>query len=310
MPSRSRSPMKVVSSGPGPPLRHSRVTLIRSGLGQSEEAQSTEEDPPTVSPTVSPPEEPSAVSSLDPSPDPSADPPEVQLADPSAVLPMEDTSTVSPPEEPSAVSSPDPSAVLPAHPPAVHSAVPSAVPSPDPPAVSPEPPSDPSAAPSTVLPANPPLRPPVRLTARPTARSSVNPHTVMSTVLSAIPPAISSAVSSTIPSTPHTPPRQTAAAYGSPSTIRADDDVIVLELGSRLVRAGFAGDSLPKATVSCGPEDQRRVGDFRAWAQPAQPARKDASAEDFELWRYDVREFDLGLFQDKLERLLREAFTK
>jgi hypothetical protein len=28
------------------------------------------------------------------------------------------------------------------------------------------------------------------------------------------------------------------------------------------------------------------------------------------LWQYDVREVDLGLVGDKLERALREAFTK
>lgn len=111
------------------------------------------------------------------------------------------------------------------------------------------------------------------------------------------------------PSTPHTPPRTITSAYGSPSTIRADDDIIVVELGSRFVRAGFAGDSLPKATLQCGLEEQRRVGDFRAW-QSALRRSCHAWAAEHEIWRYDLREVDLGLVHDKLDRLLREAFTK
>ncbi|KAG6020570.1 hypothetical protein E4U41_002807 [Claviceps citrina] len=110
-------------------------------------------------------------------------------------------------------------------------------------------------------------------------------------------------------STPLTPPRTIASSFGSPSTIRADDDFIILELGSRFVRAGFAGDSLPKACLTCGPEQQRRAGDFRAWQEP-RPPRSGKWAADYEMWRYDVRTLDLGLFQDKLDRLLRDAFTR
>ncbi|KAF7533242.1 hypothetical protein G7Z17_g13543 [Cylindrodendrum hubeiense] len=111
------------------------------------------------------------------------------------------------------------------------------------------------------------------------------------------------------PSTPHTPNRNIASAYGSPSTIRADDDVVVLELGSRHIRAGFAGDSSPKATRQCGPEDQRRVGDFRSWQAPRRHAGLDWAPEH-EFWRYDLRDVDLGLCQDNLERVVRDAFTK
>jgi hypothetical protein len=32
--------------------------------------------------------------------------------------------------------------------------------------------------------------------------------------------------------------------------------------------------------------------------------------KDHELWQYDVRGVDLGLVGDKIERALREAFTK
>ncbi|GJN73346.1 ro-7-like protein [Purpureocillium lilacinum] len=111
------------------------------------------------------------------------------------------------------------------------------------------------------------------------------------------------------PSTPHTPPRVISSTYSSPSTIRADDDFVLIEIGSRFARIGFAGDSLPKATLSCGPEQGRRAGDFRAWQQPAAPST-DAWSDDYEIWRYDLRGLDLGLFHDKLDRLLRDAFTR
>ena len=109
--------------------------------------------------------------------------------------------------------------------------------------------------------------------------------------------------------TPHTPPRSITAPYGSPSTLRADEDTIVIDLGSRLVRAGFAGDSLPKATLQCGPDEQRRVGDFRQWLTPEERAGTGWAAEH-EIWRHDLRDLDLGLVQDKLDRTLREAFTR
>ncbi|KAM5348652.1 hypothetical protein ACJ41O_008476 [Fusarium nematophilum] len=112
------------------------------------------------------------------------------------------------------------------------------------------------------------------------------------------------------PSTPHTPNRAIASTYGSPSTIRADDDVVVIELGSRHIRIGFAGDTSPKTTLHCGPEDQRRVGDYRIWQQqPSRPAGVQWS-KDHEFWCFDIRDIDLGLCQDRLERVIREAFTR
>lgn len=111
------------------------------------------------------------------------------------------------------------------------------------------------------------------------------------------------------PSAPHTPSRPITSTYGSPSTVRADDDVVVIELGSRHIRVGFAGDSTPKAVLRCSPDDQRRVGDFRSWQGQTQRTGL-GCVDDHELWRYDLRGFDLGLFQDRLERLLREAFAK
>lgn len=111
------------------------------------------------------------------------------------------------------------------------------------------------------------------------------------------------------PSTPHTPPRAISSSYGSPATIRADDDFILLELGSRYLRVGFAGDTLPKARLACGPETQRRAGDFRRW-QGQGPSPAESWTADHEIWKYDIRDLDLELVQDRLERLLRDAFSR
>lgn len=113
------------------------------------------------------------------------------------------------------------------------------------------------------------------------------------------------------PANPHTPTtsRPVATTYGSPSSLRADDDIIVVEIGSRYVRAGFAGDSVPKAKLQCGPEEQRRVGDFRTW-QGTRLRNGTEWAAEHEIWRLDLRQLDLGLVQDKLERVMRDAFTK
>ncbi|KAI0182164.1 actin-like ATPase domain-containing protein [Hypoxylon sp. FL1284] len=119
-----------------------------------------------------------------------------------------------------------------------------------------------------------------------------------------------------LPQTPQTPPRAIVpSAFGSPSSIRADDDVIVVELGSRKMRLGFAGDAAPKRIVSFGPEQQRRAGDFRAWdATYHTDWRRRASGTPWgihhELWQLDMRGQDLALVGDKLERELRDAFTK
>lgn len=81
------------------------------------------------------------------------------------------------------------------------------------------------------------------------------------------------------------------------------------------MRLGFAGDATPKRIVSFGPEQQRRAGDFRAWDVTYQANwRRRASGKpwgtDHELWQLDMRGQDLALVGDKLERELRDAFTK
>ena len=121
------------------------------------------------------------------------------------------------------------------------------------------------------------------------------------------------------PATPHTPSRPSipSIAFGSPSSLRAEDDLVVIELGARNLRVGFAGDPAPKRVAAPGPEQQRRVGDFRAWGPGYRDDWRARSAaagrpwgSDYELWQLDVRGQDLDLVGDKLERELRDAFTK
>ncbi|KAG6098291.1 hypothetical protein E4U30_004374 [Claviceps sp. LM220 group G6] len=103
------------------------------------------------------------------------------------------------------------------------------------------------------------------------------------------------------PTTAHTPSSSLVSSFGSPSTIRADEDFIILELGSRFIRAGFAGDSLPKACLTCGPAQQRRAGDFRAWQQPGPQDCERKWAVDYEMWRFlllDSRPRKIGLVLD------------
>lgn len=117
------------------------------------------------------------------------------------------------------------------------------------------------------------------------------------------------------PGSPHTPLRNISSAYGSPSALRAEEDCIVVEIGSRYLRAGFAGDVAPKAVVNFSPDGQRRAGDYRPWeAGYGDSWRSRMQGAQFgevhELWKLDVRDLDLGLVGDKIERALRDAFTK
>ncbi|TAQ86224.1 hypothetical protein B7494_g5435 [Chlorociboria aeruginascens] len=118
-----------------------------------------------------------------------------------------------------------------------------------------------------------------------------------------------------VPASPHTPLRGISSAYGSPSAIRAEDECIIIELGSRYLRAGFAGDAVPKAVVNFGPEEQRRAGDYRRWKPDfgktwRNRVRGNEWGEAHELWTTDLRELDLGWVGDKIERAVREAFAK
>lgn len=103
------------------------------------------------------------------------------------------------------------------------------------------------------------------------------------------------------------------------SSFRQEEDSVILEIGSRWLRAGFEGNSTPMCTVGFGPEEARRVGDYRGWirsgSQDAQkgkirPTNVEEWSKHHELWRRDIRGLDIGLFEDKLERAIRELYNK
>jgi hypothetical protein len=117
------------------------------------------------------------------------------------------------------------------------------------------------------------------------------------------------------PTSPHTPLRTISSTYGSPSSLRAEEDCVIIELGSRYLRAGFAGDATPKAVLDFGPEEQRRPGDYRRWQSSFEKGWKSRLrgkgwGEAHELWKLDIRDVDVGLMGDKIDRAVREAFTK
>ncbi|KAL2855338.1 hypothetical protein BJY01DRAFT_10585 [Aspergillus pseudoustus] len=125
-------------------------------------------------------------------------------------------------------------------------------------------------------------------------------------------------------SPPHTPQHQlrsnnnSFASNSSGSTYRVEEDAVIFELGSRWLRAGFEGESEPKCIVGFGPEESRRVGDYRGWLRgtaaeqetPVRLATPDEWSRPYELWKMNLRDVDLGLVEDKIERSVRETYNK
>ncbi|RKF65192.1 Actin-related protein 10 [Erysiphe neolycopersici] len=114
---------------------------------------------------------------------------------------------------------------------------------------------------------------------------------------------------------PQTPSRNQATNFGSPSVLRAEEECIIIELGSRFVRVGAAGCALPQAVGDFGPEQQRRAGDLSRWASDYDSSNwprpnGESWGKDYELWPLDLREVDFALVGDKIERALRDTFTK
>ena len=119
------------------------------------------------------------------------------------------------------------------------------------------------------------------------------------------------------PTSPHTPQQRTvSSAFSSPSiSYRAEEEALIFELGTRHLSIGFTGESYPRCKLGFGPEESRRVGDYRRWlpGYDERPQRKQSVetwGNDYELWKMDVRGSDLGIIEDKIERAVREAFTK
>lgn len=115
------------------------------------------------------------------------------------------------------------------------------------------------------------------------------------------------------PGSPRTPllGRTISSQFGSPSAFRAEqEDFIIYELGARHISAGFAGESRPRCILNFCPENERRLGDYRACDPNYRRKRRKVTNEDdwgkvFELYRSDLRAQDLGLVEDRLERAVR-----
>ncbi|KAJ5692910.1 hypothetical protein N7462_002333 [Penicillium macrosclerotiorum] len=126
------------------------------------------------------------------------------------------------------------------------------------------------------------------------------------------------------PSSPHTPQQQlrsgntSFASTTSPgSSFRNEDDAIIFEIGARWLRAGFEGNCAPACVLGFGPEKSRRAGDYRGWIQgaagvspPPKPVTPEEWVQDYELWQPDIRNIDLGLVEDKIERVFRETYNQ
>ena len=118
------------------------------------------------------------------------------------------------------------------------------------------------------------------------------------------------------PSSPHTPQRGISSTFSSPgASYRSEEENVVFELGARYLRAGFAGESNPRCIASFGPEESRRLGDYRRWLPgyneiPKQKKKISNWTLDRELWRMDLRDVDVGLVEDKIERAVRETYSK
>jgi len=113
---------------------------------------------------------------------------------------------------------------------------------------------------------------------------------------------------------PHTPSRYISSAQSSPgsSFFRTEEDPVIIELDPRGLRAGFQGESGPQCSISFTPQNSRRVGDYRTYLPDYKRRKEDirSRSKDYELWRSDLKDVDLGLLEDKLERGVREAYSK
>ena len=114
---------------------------------------------------------------------------------------------------------------------------------------------------------------------------------------------------------PSTPTRGLSSIYGSPGGLRIDETTLIFEIGARHLRAGFSGERRPRCDIDFDPLRHRRVGDYRQFEESFDSNWRERSygkgyGDDHELWRMDLRGFDIGLMEDKLARGIKEAFVK
>lgn len=101
---------------------------------------------------------------------------------------------------------------------------------------------------------------------------------------------------------------------------------MVIEIGTRYLRAGFANEAAPRCVIPYTEDMWRRVGDkvvdsgkrggtmlihkAPISSETAQTKKKSTRKSRGELWQYDLRSLDTGLVEDLIERALREAYNK
>ncbi|KAH8148786.1 uncharacterized protein LAJ45_07129 [Morchella importuna] len=104
-----------------------------------------------------------------------------------------------------------------------------------------------------------------------------------------------------------TPARQ--AQLSSSSYSHHTEDPLIFEIGSRLLRAGFAGESAPRCVLEWSNEVfWCREG--IVWTGGASTTRDEDGRGGGELWRGDLRSVELGVVEDVVERGVRMAYNK
>ncbi|KAF8421456.1 actin-domain-containing protein [Tirmania nivea] len=124
-----------------------------------------------------------------------------------------------------------------------------------------------------------------------------------------------------------TPLAPRAYNYTSPgSALNQSEDPVVIEIGTRYLRAGFANEAAPRCVIPYTEGMWRRVGDRMVdsgkrggtmlihkatiASETVQAKKKSSRKSRGELWQYDLRSLDAGLVEDLIERVLREAYNK
>ncbi|KAF3917954.1 Actin-1 [Dactylellina cionopaga] len=125
------------------------------------------------------------------------------------------------------------------------------------------------------------------------------------------------------PTTPQS--RFSTSAFSSPgggggggSSLHQVDEPLIFELGTRFFRAGFSNESAPRCKIGITPEMYGRVGlkgrggtrTNRRTGEAAGPRIRNTGSEEWELWMNDLRLKDLGVVEDLMERVLRDAYNK
>ncbi|KAI5797774.1 hypothetical protein EDC01DRAFT_613851 [Geopyxis carbonaria] len=95
----------------------------------------------------------------------------------------------------------------------------------------------------------------------------------------------------------------TARHYSPGGSLHSNEDPLVLEIGAKHLRAGFANEPTPRCVLTWNERLFRRVGE----QIPVADGRR---RRERELWQLDLWKVDLGLVEDLLERGLRQAYNK